>query len=137
MNIECYVILDEDRLLSDQKDDIMWQGDLVHHGIKRLISHFGRSFLNARQILSLPIDGITLAPEFLARLQDPRNAVQGGRLLQKLHEHGMLIYARDINRSELLAVSHKARIDWISGNVMSPEIGFRQLQWYSPSATLG
>ncbi|TNC91105.1 MAG: hypothetical protein CSH36_11390, partial [Thalassolituus sp.] len=106
-------------------------------GIKRLISHFGRSFLNARQILSLPIDGITLAPEFLARLQDPRNAVQGGRLLQKLHEHGMLIYARDINRSELLAVSHKARIDWISGNVMSPEIGFRQLQWYSPSATLG
>lgn len=137
MPIDCYIVLDEDRLLSNSKNDILWQGDLVHHDVKRMISHFGRSFLNARQILSLPIDGITLAPEFLTRLQHPKNAVQGARLLQKLHENDLLIFARNIARSELLAISHKTKIDWLSGRALAPEITFQQLQWYSPEATLG
>lgn len=137
MPIDCYIVLDEDRLLSHSQDDILWQGELVHHDIKRMISHFGRSFLNARQILSLPIDGITLAPEFLTRLQHPKNAVQGARLLQKLHENDLLIFARNIARSELLAISHKAKIDWLSGRALAPEITFQQLQWYSPDASLG
>lgn len=135
--IDCYIVLDEEHLLSNTQDDILWQGDLVRHDVKRMISHFGRSFLNARQILSLPIDGITLAPEFLTRLQHPKNAIQGARLLQKLHENDLLIFARNIARSELLAISHKARIDWLSGRALAPEITFQQLQWYSPEATLG
>lgn len=137
MPIDCYIVLDEDRLLSETQDDILWQGDLVQHDVKRMISHFGRSFLNARQILSLPIDGITLAPEFLTRLQHPKNAIQGARLLQKLHDNDLLIFARNIARSELLAISHKARIDWLSGRALAPEITFQQLQWYSPDRTLG
>ncbi|TNC88509.1 MAG: hypothetical protein CSH36_13370, partial [Thalassolituus sp.] len=117
--------------------DILLHGELVHHDITRMIRHFGRSFLNARQILSLPIGGITLAPEFLTRMQEPRNAVQGGRLLQKLHDAGMVIYAGHIQHSELLATSHKARIDWLSGNVLSPEVSISELHWFSPDATLG
>lgn len=135
--IECYLVLGEEQLLSEEAEDILLQGELVHHDVRRMISHFGRSFLNARQILSLPINGITLAPEFLTRMQEPRNAVQGGRLLQKLHDEGMVIYAGHIKHSELLATSHKARIDWLSGNVLSPEVNISELHWFSPDATLG
>lgn len=137
IDIECTYIVDEGRLLSDGQDDILWHGELVHHNVKRMINHFGRSFLNARQILSLPIDGISLAPEFMARLQAPKNAAQGGRLLQKLKEHGLTIYARHIKHSELLAVSHKARIDMLSGSALSPEISLSQLQWYAPDTSIG
>ena len=52
-------------------------------------------------------------------------------------ENDLLIFARNIARSELLAISHKARIDWLSGRALAPEITFQQLQWYSPEATLG
>ncbi len=135
--IEVSMILSEEQLLSEQEEDILLHGELVHHDITRMIRHFGRSFLNARQILSLPIGGITLAPEFLTRMQEPRNAVQGGRLLQKLHDEGMIIYAGHIQHSELLATSHKARIDWLSGSVLSPEVSISELHWFSPDATLG
>ncbi len=135
--IDASLIMSEEQLLSEQEEDILLHGELVHQDVTRMIRHFGRSFLNARQILSLPIGGITLAPEFLTRMQEPRNAVQGGRLLQKPHDEGMVIYAGHIQHSELLATSHKARIDWLSGTVLSPEVSVSELHWFSPDATLG
>lgn len=135
--IDVSLIMSEEQLLSEQEEDILLHGELVHQDVTRMIRHFGWSFLNARQILSLPIGGITLAPEFLTRMQEPRNAVQGGRLLQKLHDEGMVIYAGHIQHSELLATSHKARIDWLSGSVLSPEVQVSELHWFSPDVTLG
>ncbi|MFP6790661.1 MAG: response regulator [Thalassolituus sp.] len=135
--IQCSVILDEDYLISDEPSAQAWQAQLQEHGCKRLISHFGRSFLNARQILNLPIDGISLAPEFLTNIQDAKRGAAGIRMLQKLHEHGVLIYARNIHQSEALAATHKANIDWLSGAVMSHELHLNQLHWYGPDSQLG
>jgi len=137
LSMECYIVLGEEQLLSETEEDILLQGELVHHGVERMIRHFGRSFLNARQIMSLPISGTTLAPEFLQKMQEPRNATQGNRLLHKLQDSGMTIYAGHIKRSELLAVAHKSRIDWLSGSVLSPEISITELRWHSPTVTFG
>ena len=137
MPIQCFIILDEDYLISDDPSAQAWQAQLLDHGCKRLISHFGRSFLNARQILNLPIDGISLAPEFLTNIQDSKIGAPGIRMLQKLHEHGVLIYARNIHQLEALAASQKANIDWLSGAVMSHELHLNQLHWYGPDSQLG
>lgn len=137
VNIECYVLINEDMLLDESTPVQNWLYQLQQANCSRMLSHFGRNFLNARQIANLPIDGVSLAPEFLVGLQDPKSSSQSLRLLQKLTDRNLLIYARNIDQTDLLATTHKAKIDWLSGSVLSNELTFDKLHWYSPESQLG
>ena len=97
----------------------------------------GRCFLNTRQILNLDICGVTLAPEFLRHLQNPKMTHKAAGILHTLQEHELLIYANRVTENELLATPHKILLNWISGSVITGEIALNQLQWYSPEASLG
>lgn len=135
--IDCYILINEDLLLDESVSVQNWLHRLQQAGCSRLLNHFGRNFLNARQIANLPIDGISLAPEFLVGLQDPKSGSQSLRLLQKITDRNLLIYARNIDQTDLLATTHKAKIDWLSGSVLSNELTFDKLHWYSPEGQLG
>jgi len=85
----------------------------------------------------LPIQGVSLAPEFLIHMRNSKSLPQSRRLLQRIHDHELIIYAPGMDNTEALASAHQSNVDWLSGSVLSRELSADQLQWFSPSAELG
>ena len=135
--LECSIILGEDCILSQEETDLNWRDELRSQQCRLFIANFGRSFLNSRQILSLPIQGVSLAPEFLIHMRNSKSLPQSRRLLQRIHDHELTIYAPGMDNTEALASAHQSNVDWLSGSVLSRELSADQLQWFSPSAELG
>ena len=137
MPVQCRIILGEDCILSQDEADLNWRDELRAQECQLFIANFGRSFLNPRQILSLPIQGVSLAPEFLIHMRNSKSLPQSRRLLQRIHDHGLIIYAPGMDNTEALASAHQSNVDWLSGAVLSRELNADQLQWFSPTAELG
>ncbi|MCD8522068.1 MAG: response regulator [Saccharospirillaceae bacterium] len=135
--VQCRIILGEDCILSQDEEDLNWRAELRAQECQLFIANFGRSFLNPRQILSLPIQGVSLAPEFLIHMRNSKSLPQSRRLLQRIHDHGLIIYAPGMDNTEALASAHQSNVDWLSGAVLSRELNADQLQWFSPAAELG
>jgi len=135
--LQCHIILGEDCILSEDEADLNWRDELRTQQCQLFIANFGRSFLNSRQILSLPIQGVSLAPEFLIHMRNSKSLPQSRRLLQRIHDHELTIYAPGMDNTEALASAHQSNVDWLSGSVLSRELSADQLQWFSPSAELG
>lgn len=137
MPVQCHMILGENCILSQDETDLNWRDELRGQDCQLFIANFGRSFLNPRQILSLPIQGVSLAPEFLIHMRNSKSLPQSRRLLQRIHDHGLIIYAPGMDNTEALASAHQSNVDWLSGAVLSRELNATQLQWFSPAAQLG
>ncbi len=135
--LQCHIILGENCILSQDEADLNWRNELRTQQCQLFIANFGRSFLNSRQILSLPIQGVSLAPEFLIHMRNSKSLPQSRRLLQRIHDHELIIYAPGMDNTEALASAHQSNVDWLSGSVLSRELSADQLQWFSPSAELG
>lgn len=133
----CSVILGEDCVLSDSADDLNWRDELRARGCELFIANFGRSFLNSRQVLSLPIQGVCLAPEFLIHMRSSKSLPQSRRMLQRIHDHGMTIYAPGMDDTESLASAHQTNVDWLSGNLLSQPVSSDQLRWFSTTGEIG
>jgi CheY-like chemotaxis protein len=135
--VKCTVVLGEDCILSQDDKDIRWQAELRGRQCELLIANFGRSYINSRQILSLPIQGVCLAPEFLTHMRNSKSLPQSRRLLQRIHDHGMKIYAPNMDTTESLASAHQSNVDWLSGSVLSTPVSCDQLTWFSASGEIG
>lgn len=129
--IHCITILSENQLLCQDGGDLELRSELHKTGCRLFMANFGRSFLNSRQILSLPIQGVMLAPEFLSNMRNSKSLPQSRRLLQRIHDHDLLIYAPEINVTESLAAAHQSNVDWLSGDVLSRPLGADQIHWFA------
>lgn len=134
---ECSVILGEDCVLSTDAADLAWRDELRERQCRILIANFGRSFINSRQLLSLPVQGVCLAPEFLIHMRNSKSLPQSRRLLQRIHDHGLTIYAPNMDNTESLASAHQSNVDWLSGDVLSQTVSCDQLQWFSADGQIG
>lgn len=133
----CSIILGEDCVLSESDEDLSWRNELRARNCNLFIANFGRSFVNSRQVLSLPIQGVCLAPEFLTHMRGSKSLPQSRRLLQRIHDSGMIIYAPGMDDTESLASAHQTNVDWLSGSLLSQVISCDQLQWFSASGEIG
>merc|ERR1712000_466539 len=70
------IILGEDCVLSQEEADLSWRDELRNLGCRLFIANFGRSFVNSRQLLSLPVQGVCLAPEFLTHMRNSKSLPQ-------------------------------------------------------------
>lgn len=129
--IHCMIMLSEGCLISQEPQDIAWRARLHEHQCQLFITDFGRSFLNSRQIAALPVQGVSLAAEFLLQLRQQKSLAQSRRLLQRIHDQGMTIYAPSIHSTEALASAHQSHVEWLSGSMLSNEIQIEQLCWYA------
>ncbi|GGY32731.1 hypothetical protein GCM10011297_02080 [Bacterioplanes sanyensis] len=129
--LQCYAIVNEEQLLSDDERHIQLRQRLYQQQCKLLVAEFGRSFLNSRQLLSLPVSGLSLAPEYLAHMRTHKSMSQSRRLLQRLQEHELILYAPGIDDPEALAAAHHHQADWLSGQLLSQEVDISQLQWFA------
>ncbi|WP_430461904.1 EAL domain-containing response regulator [Thalassolituus sp. LLYu03] len=134
---KCAVVLGEDCVLSEGADDLNWRDELRARGCSLFIANFGRSFVNSRQVLSLPIQGVCLAPEFLTHMRSSKSLPQSRRLLQRIHDNGLIIFAPGMDDTESLASAHQTNVDWLAGGLLSPAITADQLQWFSPAGEIG
>lgn len=131
-DIDAIFILSENQLLCQDDDDLALRADLHQAQCQLFMANFGRSFLNSRQVLSLPIQGVMLAPEFLANMRNSKSLPQSRRLLQRIHDHDLLIFAPEINSTEELAAAHQSNVDWISGDVLTRPLAADQIHWFAP-----
>ncbi len=129
--LSCYAIVNEEQLLSDDEAHIQLRQRLYQQQCKLLVADFGRNFLNSRQLLSLPVSGLSLAPEYLAHMRTHKSMSQSRRLLQRLQEHELILYAPGIDDPEALAAAHHHQADWLSGQLLSQEVDISQLQWFA------
>lgn len=130
-DLRSVVILDENQLLCQDSDEQTLRSELHQTNCQLFMANFGRSFLNSRQVLSLPIQGVMLAPEFLSNMRHSKSLPQSRRLLQRIHDHDLLIYAPEINITESLAAAHQSNVDWLSGDVLSRPLSADQLHWFA------
>ncbi|ASP40315.1 hypothetical protein CHH28_17245 [Bacterioplanes sanyensis] len=129
--LDCYVIVSEDQLLSDDESTTQLRQMLYQQDCKLLVADFGRNFLNSRQLLSMPVCGLCLAPEYLAHMRTHKSMAQSRRLLQRLRDNNMILYAPGVDDAEALAAAHHQQADWLSGQLLSPEVDVSQLQWFA------
>lgn len=129
--LHCIVMLSERCLISQEPEDVEWRARLHEHQCQLFITDFGRSFLNSRQIAALPVQGVSLASDFLLQLRQQKSLAQSRRLLQRIHDKGMTIYAPSIHSTEALASAHQSHVEWLSGSMLSHEIQIEQLCWYA------
>lgn len=130
-DLRSIVVLNENQLLRQDGDELLLRSRLHQANCKLFMANFGRSFLNSRQVLSLPIQGVMLAPEFLSNMRHSKSLPQSRRLLQRIHDHDLLIYAPEINVTESLAAAHQSNVDWLSGDVLSRPLSADQLHWFA------
>ncbi len=133
----CSVILAEECVLSQDDEDLSWRDELRARQCNIFIANFGRSFINSRQLLALPIQGVSLAPEFLIHMRNSKSLPQSRRLLQRIHDHGMTIFAPNMDSTESLASAHQSNVDWLSGSILSQTLSCDQLQWFSADGGIG
>lgn len=133
----CSVILAEECVLSQDEEDLSWRDELRARQCNIFIANFGRSFINSRQLLALPIQGVSLAPEFLIHMRNSKSLPQSRRLLQRIHDHGMTIFAPNMDSTESLASAHQSNVDWLSGSILSQPLSCDQLQWFSADGGIG
>tara|TARA_B100001109_G_scaffold201911_1_gene168712 strand:+ start:102222 stop:104078 length:1857 start_codon:yes stop_codon:yes gene_type:complete len=131
------VILGEDCVLSQAEEDLSWRDELRTLGCRIFIANFGRSFVNSRQLLGLPIQGVSLAPEFLTHMRNSKSLPQSRRLLQRMHDHKLVIYAPNMDNTESLASAHQSNVNWLSGNLLSAVVSSDQLAWFSSDGEIG
>lgn len=129
--LNCYAIVNEEQLLSDEPQHVQLRQLLISQKCQLLVADFGRHFLNSRQLLSLPVSGLCLAPEYLAHMRTHKSMSQSRRLLQRLQENDLLLYASGIDDPEALAAAHHHHADWLSGQLLSQEVDVGQLQWFA------
>lgn len=129
--VHVILIASETQILGDNAADLQLRSAWHEAGCQLVMANFGRSFLNSRQILSLPIQGVMLAPEFLSNMRNSKSLPQSRRLLQRIHDHDLMIYAPDINTTEELAAAHQSNVDWLSGDVLSKALTADQLTWFA------
>ncbi|UZK03975.1 response regulator [Venatoribacter cucullus] len=124
--------------LLDQSDAaIAFRDQLRGQHCQLLLQQFGQGFLNPRQILQQPIAGVCMTAEFLSQLRNRKVTQQSRRLLQKLHEQPLLLYADRIDSPEQLAAAHLNQLDWLAGDLLSPLISAEQLQWFAGQGDQG
>ena len=131
------IILGEDCVLSQEEADLSWRDELRNLGCRLFIANFGRSFVNSRQLLSLPVQGVCLAPEFLTHMRNSKSLPQSRRLLQRMHDHKLVIYAPNMDNTESLASAHQSNVDWLSGSLLSATVSSDQLAWSSSAGEIG
>jgi len=131
------VVLGEECVLSQAEDDLNWRDELRGLGCQLFIANFGRSFVNSRQLLGLPIQGVCLAPEFLTHMRNSKSLPQSRRMLQRMHDHNFIIYAPNMDNTESLASAHQSNVDWLSGNLLSSVVTSDQLAWFSSAGEIG
>ncbi len=122
----------------DQSDAaIAFRDQLRDQHCQLLLQQFGQGFLNPRQILQQPIAGVCMTAEFLSQLRNRKVTQQSRRLLQRLHEQPLLLYADRIDSPEQLAAAHLNQLDWLAGDLLSPLISAEQLQWFAGQGDQG
>lgn len=130
-NRQLCALVHEAEILAGQKDDNTGLCALLTSaGCRLMLEDFGRGFVSPRQLLTLPLAGISLSADFLQQLQHTRSLAQNRRLLQRLHEQGLQIRAAGLDSPELLAAAHSSQVDWLVGELLSPPISLRQLSWF-------
>jgi len=70
-------------------------------------------------------------------MRNSKSLPQSRRLLQRIHDHGMKIYAPNMDTTESLASAHQSNVDWLSGSVLSTPVSCDQLTWFSASGEIG
>ena len=129
--INATVILSEGQILGETSEELEMRSEWHQAQCKLFMANFGRSFLNSRQVLALPIQGVVLAPEFLSNMRSSKSLPQSRRLLQRIHDHQLTIYAPEINTTEDLAAAHQSNVDWLSGDVLAQPLAADQLMWFA------
>lgn len=128
--IDPVILVNESQLMDESYPQQSLRHDWRQARCRLFVANFGRSFLNSRQILTLPIEGVVLAPEFLPNMSNNKSLPQSKRLLQRIHTHKLSIYAPDIHSTDALAAAHQSDVDWLSGDALSPPLTADQLAWF-------
>lgn len=124
-------IMNEQQLVSNENAVSEFRADLHQARCQLFLAHFGRSFLNSRQIQSLAIQGVVLAPEFLPGVASNHATTQSRRLLQRLKSQHLTILAPELDSTSGLATARKCDVDWLAGDALSGPLSIDQLKWFA------
>ena len=70
-------------------------------------------------------------------MRNSKSLPQSRRLLQRMHDHKLVIYAPNMDNTESLASAHQSNVNWLSGNLLSAVVSSDQLAWFSSDGEIG